>query len=280
MKRLVLTCGFVLAMTGSGSAATVGEVMNQNCPDAKKAGAIETRASTEYNLANFDSSRSLYKESARIYLSCSKTTNNKYAHDWYLYFYASDLYLSTVNRSDPALGIAELQQNELAAATPFDDVRRAALSSRDGMKALMPGGTTPTDPYAPIATATPSPDAVAENNGESPAVRSCLAAFNASDWPSVAERCSLAQQELAQKRISKTPGTTAYYATEALQAGALGYEAIGEARTGDTVAAHSSASASRSLLLDVISNSTDSGVVKIANQWYSYLVAQFSSLSI
>ena len=76
-----------------------------------------------------DSQYGLARRAAALYYDCANRPKNPYARDWARYFYALSLWLSEAKNGE-ALSRAPIvagAMNELAASTPFSDVRKAAL---------------------------------------------------------------------------------------------------------------------------------------------------------
>lgn len=104
--------------------------MNAACPEASAANRYEEEARDSRDVGDDISVYGpLFKVAAKIYYFCAKRTSNVEAHDWYRYYYASDLWLSSNDREIEL--IVRAAANELAADTQFSHVRAAALKLRD-----------------------------------------------------------------------------------------------------------------------------------------------------
>ena len=102
--------------------------MIRECRSAALATAIESSAQEEWALGNKATAADDYKHAARLEYECAASTSDQYAHDWYRYFYALDLSLSSDEIG--VLSIARAALNDLAASTGFTDVRTAALKTK------------------------------------------------------------------------------------------------------------------------------------------------------
>ena len=120
------------------SAETIGAMLRRDCANGPRAKDLESKGDDAENLAEFSDSRAYYGEAAKLEYYCAKETNDPYAHDWYRYFYALDLYGSIEYTNDPGNSIAYGALNDLAAATQYDDVRKAALDERDRIRHQIP----------------------------------------------------------------------------------------------------------------------------------------------
>lgn len=72
--------------------------MNASCANGRRAAALEQQARDAAALVDNEKANTLYRQAARLEYYCSKTTNDPYAHDWYGYYYATDVWQSNAGR--------------------------------------------------------------------------------------------------------------------------------------------------------------------------------------
>jgi hypothetical protein len=133
--RSAFFSGTLLVLLGFAApvcAKTIGQIMNSSCASAATAARYEEQAKDSYRLGDPISVYGpIYRKAARLNYYCAKQASGSEAHDWFLYFYASDLYSSNYDRSTEL--IARHEFNELAANSRFRNVRRAALKARNSI---------------------------------------------------------------------------------------------------------------------------------------------------
>lgn len=121
------------------SAGTIGELLEQNCPQAY---ALDDRQHRAHDLAD-DNQYALAKRAAELYYDCSHDLNEPYARDWTRFSYLLMLSVSVPaddeSRLLSVLSIVSDGANELAASTSFPDVRKKALWLRDNVRAELRG---------------------------------------------------------------------------------------------------------------------------------------------
>jgi hypothetical protein len=124
----------VLACRTTATAGSVGEMLSNVCPDAYSVDRQEVRA---HALADASQWR-LAKEAAGLYYDCYQRLNDPYPRDMAHYEYLAFLSVSALPNDDSqtiqTLTIAAHGANELAASTPFSDVRKQALWLRDNCR--------------------------------------------------------------------------------------------------------------------------------------------------
>jgi hypothetical protein len=134
----ILTPITLPAPASAGATPTIDAILRRDCANGGKAGDLEAQGLDALDLAQFSAARQYYRKAAALEYHCAKGANDSYAHDWYLLYYAKDLYESAPDKDGGAVGIAYAAANNLAAATQYVDVSKAALRLRDALRKLNP----------------------------------------------------------------------------------------------------------------------------------------------
>jgi hypothetical protein len=106
---------------------TVNALLSRSCSMNARVNALEQRGREEIALNNIRDAAVYYKQAARLNYECSQQTSGE-AHDWFFFYYASDLYESAVTNQD-GMDIGDLvasQMNELAYSTRYPKIREVA----------------------------------------------------------------------------------------------------------------------------------------------------------
>ncbi len=106
---------------------TIGYMLDHGCSQARAAGRDEAASQDALNTGHLRLHNRLDKKASDLWYACSKETANPYVHDWALCLHDADLWYAANGPDDPWSVLACLQVNELAYATQYDDVRKAAL---------------------------------------------------------------------------------------------------------------------------------------------------------
>jgi hypothetical protein len=137
--RLRAVAAFVVLSFGSPrpvDADTVGDALMAACPTQERAARQLDHKATELMAIGEDGQYPLYRQEALQMYRCSANARKPYARDWARFFYANNLFLSMRTNGEvlerAPLGLAVT--NNLAAATSYSDVRRAALKLRDALR--------------------------------------------------------------------------------------------------------------------------------------------------
>lgn len=136
MKYAVLLIVFSLVFISAAQAENYDTLLMRNCANGARAVSVERRANALLSRTNSSQSDSLFKEAARLFLGCARSTRNPYARDWYMASYIEDLFLSAPDPADPAVGVAAKAADHLAATTRYSDVRTQAIKLRDGIRQM------------------------------------------------------------------------------------------------------------------------------------------------
>jgi hypothetical protein len=117
-------------------ANTVGDVLMAACPIEERATRRLDQKASELMAIGENGQYPLYRQAALQMYRCSEKARNPYARDWARFLYANNLYLSMHTNGEvlerAPVGLAAI--NNLAAATSYGDVRRAALKLRDNLR--------------------------------------------------------------------------------------------------------------------------------------------------
>jgi len=118
----------------SAQSATIDDLLSKSCPTAYDAGKEQERA---HALAQ-DNRFALAKKAAELYYDCYQQLSTAYARDWahfeYLIYLSNSPPVADEERTVQVLSIVGDGANQLASATHFSDVRKAALWLRDNVK--------------------------------------------------------------------------------------------------------------------------------------------------
>jgi len=127
--------GIIALLPLPGLAETYGQVLGRMCPNSAEIKDLTSRISEAEGMQ--DSIRyQLHRDKARALFRCSKNSMNPYASDIATLFYASELEDSarTNGEEDERGHAAASAENELAASTRFDDIRKMAITFRDQIR--------------------------------------------------------------------------------------------------------------------------------------------------